>query len=328
MYIPVADRSQVAEARRVVCEYARRIGIAPARVDEVSIITTELATNLVKHAGGGHLHLGQFDDAGGVGLEALSLDRGPGMAEPGRCLEDGYSTSGSPGTGLGAIARLSDDLRIYSRPGLGTALMARVRRDHKGGWPHTEYSAVLAPYPGEDVCGDSFSIAEVNPGWTVMLADGSGHGVEAARAAAVAVQSFTANAGATCEEIVEKMHRALAPTRGAAVAVARIDSQTRVVRFVGVGNINAVGVDGTTTRHLVSHNGTAGHVAPRIREFSYEFANDPLVILHSDGLTSRWDLAAYPGLARQHPSLIAGVLLRDHRRGRDDASVVVMRAVR
>ena len=76
---------------------------------------------------------------------------------------------------------------------------------------------------------------------------------------------------------------------------------------------------------MVSHNGTVGHIAPRIREFTYDFAGNPLVILHSDGLTSRWDLAAYPGLASQHPSLIAGVLLRDHRRARDDASVVAVR---
>jgi hypothetical protein len=77
---------------------------------------------------------------------------------------------------------------------------------------------------------------------------------------------------------------------------------------------------------MVSHNGTAGHVAPRIREFTYEFDADPLVILHSDGLATRWDIASYPGLTVQHPSLVAGVLLRDHRRGRDDASVVAMRA--
>jgi anti-sigma regulatory factor (Ser/Thr protein kinase) len=327
MYIPVADRSHVAETRRLVCNYAREIGIAPTRVDEVAIIATELATNLVKHAGGGHLHVAAFDDAGGTGLEALSLDRGPGM-DPGRCMEDGYSTSGSPGTGLGAIARFSDDLRIYSRPGLGTALMVRVRRDKNGTHPHADFSAVLAPYPGEDVCGDSFAFADAGLGPTVMAVDGSGHGIEAARAAAAAIQSFSENMGNPCEEIIGKVHRALAPTRGAAVAVARIDIPARTVRFVGVGNINAVAVDGTAARHMVSHNGTAGHMAPRIREFTYDFASVPLVILHSDGLTSRWDLAAYPGLALQHPSLIAGVLLRDHRRGRDDASVVVMRGVR
>ena len=123
------------------------------------------------------------------------------------------------------------------------------------------------------------------------------------------------------------MHRALMPTRGAAVAVARIDAGARTVRYVGVGNISGVLVSDGGTRHMVSHNGTAGHVAPRIREFTYEFSGDPLVILHSDGLTPRWDLGAYPGLATQHPSLIAGVLLRDYRRGRDDASVVAMRAI-
>jgi hypothetical protein len=109
------------------------------------------------------------------------------------------------------------------------------------------------------------------------------------------------------------------------VAVARIDEAARTVRYVGVGNICGVLVTAAGARHMVSHNGTAGHIAPRIREFTYDFTGNPLVILHSDGLTGRWDLAAYPGLASQHPSLIAGVLLRDHRRARDDASVVAMR---
>ena len=161
-----------------------------------------------------------------------------------------------------------------------------------------------------------------------MLVDGSGHGVEAARAAETAIRTFAQHADGSCEEIVERLHRALAPTRGAAVAVARIDATARVVRFVGVGNVSAVLVNEGNTRHMISHNGTAGHVAPRIREFVYDWTVDPLVILHSDGLTSRWDLAAYPGLTVQHPSLVAGVLLRDHRRGRDDASVVAMRAAR
>ncbi len=77
---------------------------------------------------------------------------------------------------------------------------------------------------------------------------------------------------------------------------------------------------------MVSHNGTAGHIAPRIREFTYPFAGNPVVILHSDGLSTKWELAGYPGLAASHPSLIAGVLFRDHRRGRDDATIVAMRA--
>ncbi len=255
------------------------------------------------------------------------MDRGNGMHDPARCMQDGYSTAGSPGTGLGAVTRLADSVRIYSRPGQGCAIMVRfverIARD-----ANTLLGAALAPYPGEPVCGDNWAWSDSTNGRTIMLVDGSGHGVEAARAAETAVRTFSQHADGSCEEIVERLHRALAPTRGAAVAVARIDTTARVVRFVGVGNVSAVLVNEGKTRHMVSHNGTAGHVAPRIREFVYDFTVDPLVILHSDGLTSRWDLAAYPGLAMQHPSLVAGVLLRDHRRGRDDASVVAMRAAR
>ena len=95
---------------------------------------------------------------------------------------------------------------------------------------------------------------------------------------------------------------------------------------MGVGNINGVMISGADVKRMVSHNGTAGHLAPRIREFTYPFTAAPAVLLHSDGLTSRWDLGDYPGLGAAHPSLIAGVLFRDFRRGRDDASVVCMRA--
>jgi anti-sigma regulatory factor (Ser/Thr protein kinase) len=325
VFTAVSDRSQVAEARRRISDEAAKIGVPQDRIGQTDIVVTELATNLLKHGGGGFIHARPYDDAGGSGLEVLAMDGGKGMADVGRCMEDGYSTAGSPGTGLGAIKRLTDDMRTYSRAGLGTAIMARIRQ-RPGSGRGMLVGAVLAPYPGEQVCGDNWSFRQTPGGPTLLLADGAGHGVEAARAPEAASQTFAANAHRTCEEIVDALHRALAPTRGAAVAVARVDMAARTVRFVGVGNISGILVHSNGTRHMVSHNGTAGHVAPRIREFTYEFDADPLVILHSDGLATRWDIASYPGLTVQHPSLVAGVLLRDHRRGRDDASVVAMRA--
>jgi len=104
-------------------------------------------------------------------------------------------------------------------------------------------------------------------------------------------------------------HRGLAPTRGAALAIARVDTGASLVRFVGIGNITGTLVSDGDARRMASHNGTAGHVAPRIREFTYPFTGKPLVILHSDGLSTRWGLADYPGLAVSHPSLIAGILI-------------------
>ena len=125
MFTAVADASHVAEARRLVGDLARRIGLPPVRIAQVAIVVTELATNILKHGGGGHIHAGRCDDAEGTGLEVLALDRGSGMASPDRCMEDGYSTAGSPGNGLGAIERLADTVRTYTRPGQGVAIMAR-----------------------------------------------------------------------------------------------------------------------------------------------------------------------------------------------------------
>ena len=139
MFTAVSDRSQVAEARRRISDEAAKIGVPRDRIDQTDIVVTELATNLLKHGGGGFIHARPYDDAGGSGLEMLAMDRGKGMADVGRCMEDGYSTAGSPGTGLGAIKRLTDDMRTYSRAGLGTAIMARMpttprqRTRHVGG---------------------------------------------------------------------------------------------------------------------------------------------------------------------------------------------------
>jgi anti-sigma regulatory factor (Ser/Thr protein kinase) len=324
VFVPVHGPSQVAEARRLIGDFAARLGLPRERIDQLAIVVTELATNLVKHGGGGHIHAGQFDDTEGVGLELIALDQGKGMSDVSRCMRDGYSTAGSPGNGLGAIGRLSDSMCVYSRPGLGSAIMTRILL-RKGKSNDLAVGAVLAPYPGETVCGDHWSFVAAKAGPTLLLVDGLGHGVEAARAAETAVRSFVDHGEKSCEAIVDAIHRALAPTRGAALAVARIDDAAKVVRLVGVGNISALLIQPTGTRHMVSQNGTAGHIAPRIREFIYDYSSAPLVVLHSDGLATRWDFASYPGLTAQHPALIAGVLLRDHRRGRDDASVVAMR---
>lgn len=123
MITAVSDASQVAEARRLVSSYARSNGVAEARVAELAIVVTELATNLLKHAGGGHILATYRDDAEGAGLELLALDSGSGMTDVGRCMDDGYSTAGSPGNGLGAIARLADDVQDLFAPRFG-------QRDH------------------------------------------------------------------------------------------------------------------------------------------------------------------------------------------------------
>jgi hypothetical protein len=97
------------------------------------------------------------------------------------------------------------------------------------------------------------------------------------------------------------------------------------VNFVGVGNIAAVVRSESGNRHLVSHNGIVGHTLRKLQQFSVGWPDDALLIMHSDGLGSRWELAPYPGLAFRHPAIIAAVLYRDFTRGRDDVTVLVAR---
>ncbi len=122
------------------------------------------------------------------------------------------------------------------------------------------------------------------------------------------------------------MHAALRSTRGASLAVADLHYQRAELRYVGIGNISAVIAEGTNTRSLVSTNGTVGHEMHAVREFVYPWSERCALLMHSDGLQTRWHLGDYPGLAVRHPSIIAAVLFRDFHRGRDDATVLVTRA--
>ena len=330
--IEVRDPSQVAEARRAAVAVAQAQGFNEEAGGRVAIVASELATNLLKHGGGGELLVGSHDDATGSGVELLALDKGPGMADVGASLRDGHSTAGSYGNGLGAIRRGSHFSDVYSQPGSGTAVLARLQAGspREGDEsPQAEYGAVSVAMRGEEACGDAWCRHALPDGLLLMVADGLGHGPFAAEASLAAVRSFHRTLDSAPTEALTAMHAALRPTRGAAIALARVDYAECEVLFAGVGNIagTIVGTDGSVQR-MVSNNGTIGHVAKRIRDFTYRLEGQPLVVLASDGLGTGWRLENYPGLASRHPSLIAGVLYRDHNRGRDDVTVLVARGIR
>lgn len=326
--IAVADETQVAEARRGAVALARSLGFGEEDAGRVAIVATELATNLIKHGSGGELLVGTYDDRTGSGVECLALDKGVGMASVEASLRDGHSTSGSPGTGLGAIARGAHVTDIYSRPGLGTAILVRLRQGRPAnvtGSPEPVIGAVNLPMKGEEACGDAWCAKAHDRGFTLMVADGLGHGPTAAEASHAAIRVFLNDPTRPPADILANMHAELVSTRGAAVGIARIDSARREVVFAGVGNIAAVLATAEGTRRMVSHNGTVGHIARRFQEFTYRFEGAPIVILCSDGLGTSWTLDSYPGLTQRHPTLIAGVLYRDFNRGRDDVSVLVVK---
>lgn len=319
--VAVDEPSQVAQARRAGAALAGAIGLDEERTGRLSLVVTESGTNLLRHAGGGQILLRAVNGHGDAAVEMLALDRGPGMANVARCLEDGYSTAGGAGTGLGAMRRLSTLFDLYSRQGRGTAILSRV-----GAAPARRgmiVEGVCVAAKGEEQCGDAWDEERRIDGVTILVVDGLGHGPAAAAASATAVAAFREARGQAPARRLEAVHAAMRSTRGGAGAVADVDLRQRQVRFAGIGNIGAVVVDGDAPRFLMSHNGTLGHTVRRIDEVSAAWPARGLLLMYTDGLATPRELGAYPGLLERHPSLVAGVLWRDLARGRDDVTVVV-----
>jgi anti-sigma regulatory factor (Ser/Thr protein kinase) len=325
--IHVTESSQASQVRLDVRALAGKAGFAEVDVHRAGLVATELASNLVKHASGGGYVLMRISGTTPGEVELIAFDRGPGIRDLPRAMADGHSTAGSPGTGLGAIRRLSDDFDISSAAGRGTVIFARLRgrRAARPGAKIFDVGAVSVAMPGEQLCGDSWHVRQHSSGASLLVADGLGHGILANAASEAAVAAFDRQPLTDTARALESIHDAIRHTRGAAAAIANLQPDQHVVRFSGVGNISAAVCQNGAVRQAVSAHGTLGHLARQFREYSYPWSADAIFVMHSDGLSGRWSLDDWPGLRQRHPVVIATVLYRDFSRSTDDATVVVAR---
>ena len=332
LHLPITDASRVAEARRTVGRLAVESHLSETDAGRAQIVATELANNLARHAQEGFLIARLLQETEGRGVEIAAIDRGPGM-DIERCLADGYSTGGTPGTGLGAAQRVSDLFDAYSSPA-GTVAVARIMakagaaHDDAAAEARMEVGAVCLAKTGEQISGDAWAVAPSAGRRTlIIIADGLGHGPIAAEASAAALAVFheQAPSGRGPADILAEIHRRLRSTRGAAVSIAEISPALSEIRFAGLGNVAGVVISGATRRGLVSHNGTAGATSGTPREMSYPFPSQSVLVMASDGLATHWDLGRYAGVVTRRPAVISGLLCRDFSRGRDDLTVVAAR---
>ncbi len=323
--IEVAEESQVGEARRCVTEWCRRLGHGETPCGAGAIVATELARNMVRHGDGGELIVREVRESDPPALELLALDKGRGMANVAACMRDGYSSIGTAGEGMGAVRRMADRFEIHSLPGRGTAVWAQVGGTSGAASPAFDVGGVSVALAGEHLCGDAWEAITRNGTLRLMVADGLGHGPFAEEAAREALAVFRREREASLTGVLELAHLALGKTRGAAAAIVEVQRAAATVANAGVGNISTRLQLAAGMKNLVSDNGTLGASMRRVQQFSAPWENDALLVMHSDGIGTGWNLNDYPGLTRRHPSLIAGVLYRDYSRRRDDATVVVAR---
>lgn len=326
----IEDRSYVSLIKKEIAKAAESIGFSAERIGRLDIIVNELASNLLKHGvRKRELLWKSFVHKQEAGIEILAMDAGGGISNTGLAMQDGYSTSGTAGEGLGAIKRLSDTFDLYSLSGVGTAVLSRLYTNNLPAWFDQTFTvaAISVPKTGEKLCGDGYYI-EYEPEqqlFRLLVVDGLGHGPEAFMASQAAIEEYIKARQQDQSKVLKQIHESIKKTRGAVGISLRYNFEDNTLSYCGVGNISGRMLGPPEgAKALMSYNGIVGHtMSSRVHDQLIGWEKGKLLILHSDGITSRWDLSKYQQIQKHDPALIAACLYRDFNRGTDDVTVIV-----
>lgn len=326
----VPDRSYSNIVKKEVHKFAVTLGFTPTRLAETDIIISEMLTNLNKHTPEGELLVKPVQCYNNItGIEILSIDNGKGIENLSEMMKDGKSTKGTLGQGLGAIRRLSDDFDIYTQSEWGTIVLSRIyitRKTEITSKPTVLINTLMLSKYGEDFCGDGWKYYKQGASYKLIALDGLGHGPEAHKASKKAVKEFSEIRDASPAETIKVLHRKIRDTRGSVGMIFHIDTINNLIAYAGLGNISAKILSHNLSKNLVSYNGIIGHTIPNtIHTNTTPWHPDDILIIYSDGLKSRWDLAQFPNLLQHDGSIIAAALHKDFSRHRDDLLIIVLK---
>ncbi|NCD72532.1 ATP-binding protein [Mucilaginibacter agri] len=319
------DRSYFSLIKKEIHRMAADGGIAAARIHELDLIVAEMTSNLFKYSDDGELLIGVFANGGNPYVELISIDNGPGMINPARMMQDGVSTSNTLGHGLGSMRRLSDTFELYSQIGWGTIVLSRVYSDaQKKMKKDLVFRPIVVSKPGEKTSGDGFVYKKTDKYLKIMLADGLGHGPEANFAVNEAAKAFKVFPDYSPIDTIRFIHNSIKKTRGAVVNITAYDLQRKLWTSAGVGNIAARFYGPVNLKNHMSYNGIVGHNIPNtMNDQEYRTEDYNHVMLCSDGIKTRIDMARYPMMYRYDLTILAAAIYKDHARRNDDMSVLI-----
>jgi anti-sigma regulatory factor (Ser/Thr protein kinase) len=323
----IEDRSYLNIIKKDIFKVAQELGFGNDKIGRIDIIVSELGTNLIKFGIKKREILWKpVFVSSTAGIEILAIDKGQGISSINQALQDGYSTSGTPGEGLGAVQRLSDHFDIYSQPDTGTIVLSRIFKNSLAAakTKSSTIGVINKPKDGEVLCGDGYMIEALPTNdLNLLVLDGLGHGPEAHKASALALKLYQNLSKGTPHQVLMQLHEGLKQTRGAVGMVLHYKAAQKQLIYCGVGNIAGKVLGFETNKALISFNGILGHTMSRIHDNTVSWESGKLLILHSDGINTRWDLSLYPNITRHDPSIIAACLYRDFNRNNDDITIVV-----
>ena len=349
--IAVFQPEDVGRARETAKRFAVQLGFDDTASQEIAIAVSELASNLIKHARGGHLNLASSaaDERPGLCLE--SHDSGPGIPDVERAVTDGFSTTGSLGYGLGTVNRLMDEFQVTSQPGHGTSILCKrwLRRDALPMTPFPlEFGVATRPYPGMEVNGDAFVIKRWESHALVGVIDGLGHGPLAYRASETARQYVETHYDLPLDMLFRGVAQTCHSTRGVVMALARFDFGYPLadfqlkepqlpgsipeagisgfkLSFASIGNIEVRVLSATKPMNFMVRRGVLGGSAPNAVVTEHAWNPADLLLLHSDGLRTHWVWQDFPDLQVLSAEQVARQLLNALAKEEDDATLLVVK---
>jgi len=326
--ISVSNVGDLSAARLAARSMSAAIGFDEQAVEEIALVVSELATNLVKHAKDGVLRLARTEEAGRTGVQIDSEDCGPGIPNVEQAIADNFSTAGSLGCGLGAVNRLMDEFDVTSRPGAGTSVVCRrwLRPDIPQALASPlAFGVATRPCPLMSVNGDTFVTKQWGESALVGVIDGVGHGPFAYSAAQAARQYVERHYDQPLANIFLGVARTCRATRGVVMGLARYDWRRGTLTFASVGNVEARVFDSPEPMNFVVPRGILGLTARRPVVTQHRWALGNVMVLYSDGLSTHWRWSDFPHLAEASATVAAQELLSAFAREADDATVVVVK---
>ena len=334
----IVESYNVAVARRKIAEIAKDVGFDKKAIEEISIVVTELGVNLLEHfAISGRIKCSYIKEGKREGLQIVSIDEGPGIANIKAGLEDGVSSTGSLGIGLGAVRRLMSDLKIdssteeqkiinYRR--IGTKIVAKKFLPSKQNYKdksskETRYGIFTRSKIGESYNGDNYFLKHFEDKTLISVIDGLGHGKEASIASKKAVIYLNENYFKKLEEIIHELHELLKHSRGVAISLALINDTEGSLEYLGIGNVMTKIFNSPEPIRPINYNGTVGMALRSFKILSYSWRVGNIIIMTSDGISSKYDIADGQSLINQHPMLIAKYIFNTFSKEYDDATILV-----
>lgn len=328
--IRVGHYADVIASRRVAKDLAGELGFDDTGQEEVSLVVSELATNLIKHAHHGLITLKVSVQEGRRGLLIQSDDDGPGF-DFAEALEDGYSTTHTLGSGLGAIRRMVDEMEVSSKHADGRGSYIVCRKWLGGRHPvpafashaHLDVGVMTRPKPGQNVNGDQYVVEHFDHCSLLSVIDGLGHGLLAHKAAMAAKQFIESHVDLPLPNLFRGVDLACHATHGVVMAVAVIDWRNEKLSFASIGNIEAKVIHQRKKNDLLVRRGIVGRNAPAPLVSEMDWEKGMGLILHSDGVSSRWHWDEFRRFAQRPSLVLAEQIFRHHNKDSDDATLMI-----